>query len=136
MNRATLIVTAIVFAGALRSSALAQQPSPTPGFAAPGTAAPEAPGIHPSREERRARLHAAFEEVKKNPTLVNDAEFLKQHPQFARWLDRHPEARKELRENPNKFLDNLRARREEMRKRHLERGAGGASNPPAETPKQ
>lgn len=134
MNRTTLIVTAIAFAGTLASSALAQQSSPAPAGAAPSATAPQAPGMH--REGRRARMHAAFEEVKKNPTLVNDAEFLKQHPQFARWLERHPEARKELSENPNKFFENLRARREEMRKRHLEHGAGGASSATAETPKQ
>ena len=44
------------------------------------------------------------EQLRKNPALVNDGQFLKSHPQVQAYLQDHPQVREELKENPNAFM--------------------------------
>ncbi len=43
-------------------------------------------------------------EIKNNPRLVDDPQFLTKHPELKEWLDHHPNTRRELREHPNAFM--------------------------------
>src|SRR5262249_1536491 len=45
------------------------------------------------------------EPLRKNPSLVEDKEFVKSHPALLTYLEDHPEVREELRRNPNAFLE-------------------------------
>ena len=44
------------------------------------------------------------EQVRKNPSLVNNDEFVKNHPALQTYLKEHPGVRKEAKENPNAFM--------------------------------
>jgi len=54
-------------------------------------------------------------DLRQNPALVNDPNYLAQHPELAEFLQRHPGVREELRENPRAFL---------RRERQFERRGG------------
>ncbi len=56
------------------------------------------------------------EQLHKNPSLVDDREFVKSHPALAEYLENHPEVREEIRENPNAFM-----RQEQRFDRHEDR---------------
>jgi hypothetical protein len=57
------------------------------------------------------------EQLRKNPSLVNNQDFIKNHPALQDYLKMHPEAREELKENPNAFMRQEQRfdRREEFR---------------------
>ena len=59
------------------------------------------------------------EQIRKNPSLVNDKEFEKNHPALQTYLQDNPNAREELKEDPNNFM-----RREDR----YEYGAAAAFN--------
>ena len=44
------------------------------------------------------------EQFHKNPSLVNDREYLQKHPELQAYLSEHTGVREELRENPNAFM--------------------------------
>ena len=44
------------------------------------------------------------EQLRKNPSLVNDREYLQKHPELQTYFSQHTEVREELRENPNAFM--------------------------------
>lgn len=44
------------------------------------------------------------EQLRKDPSLVNDRKFVKSHEDLAQYLDSHPEVKQEYRENPNQFM--------------------------------
>jgi len=44
------------------------------------------------------------EQLKKDPSLVNNKEFVQNHPQFQQFLAEHPELRQDFRDNPNAFM--------------------------------
>src|SRR5207245_2439839 len=43
-------------------------------------------------------------DLKQNPALVNDPEFVKKHKDLRSFLKNHPEVREEVRENPSRFM--------------------------------
>ncbi|HEV2715522.1 MAG TPA: hemophore-related protein [Terriglobales bacterium] len=43
-------------------------------------------------------------ELARNPSLVNDRNFVDKHPNLARYLQNHPGVREEIRENPQGFM--------------------------------
>ena len=43
-------------------------------------------------------------ELIKNPSLIDDQNFVNKHPNLARFLQNHPDVRKEIRENPQGFM--------------------------------
>jgi len=44
------------------------------------------------------------DQVRKNPSLVDNQQFLKDHPALQAYVQQHPAVREELRENPNAFM--------------------------------
>jgi hypothetical protein len=55
--------------------------------------------------------HEIAEQVRKNPSLVNNDEFVKNHSALQTYLKDHPGVREEVKENPNAFM-NQEARNE------------------------
>jgi small nuclear ribonucleoprotein (snRNP)-like protein len=57
------------------------------------------------------------EQLRKNPSLVNDSTFAQQHQALQTYLQQHPAVREELKENPNAFMrqENRYDRREDAR---------------------
>jgi dsDNA-binding SOS-regulon protein len=45
------------------------------------------------------------EQLRKNPSLVNNQEFVKNYPALQTYLQDHPAVREEIRENPNAFME-------------------------------
>jgi YHS domain-containing protein len=56
------------------------------------------------------------EQLRKNPSLVNNREFVENHPALQEYLQKHPEVREEFKENPNAFM-----RQENRYDRHEDR---------------
>jgi hypothetical protein len=44
------------------------------------------------------------EQLRKDPSLVNDKTFVKNHPALQTYLQEHPGVREEIKENPNSFM--------------------------------
>ncbi|MGA9208930.1 MAG: hypothetical protein WB347_14085, partial [Terriglobales bacterium] len=44
------------------------------------------------------------EQLRKNPSLVDDRKFVDSHPALQQYLAQHPEVREEIRENPQAFM--------------------------------
>jgi hypothetical protein len=44
------------------------------------------------------------EQLRKDPTLLNNQEYVEDHPALQEYLQQHPEIREEVRENPNAFM--------------------------------
>jgi hypothetical protein len=44
------------------------------------------------------------EQLRKDPSLVNDLEFLKNHPALQTYLQQHPQVREEIKESPETFM--------------------------------
>ncbi len=71
------------------------------------------------------------EQLRKNPSLVNNREFVENHPALQEYLQSHPEVREEFKENPNAFMrqENRYDRQEDGRDRDRDRdnriGMGG-----------
>jgi phage-related protein len=55
------------------------------------------------------------EQLRKDPSLVNNKEFVENHPALQQFLAKHPEVREEYKENPNAFMrqENRYDRRED-----------------------
>lgn len=123
MKLITGTATAFVLACALASPAFAQPPSAT-GQAAPPAASGPQPGAEMHQRMQKGR--AVMEQVRKNPALAKDPEFLKENPRFGKWLERHPEAKEKLATNPDQFFKDRDARREAMKKRRLEQSKPAA----------
>jgi hypothetical protein len=47
----------------------------------------------------------AAEQLRKKPSLADDRQFLKNHPDVQTYLQDHPQVREELKENPNAFME-------------------------------
>ena len=44
------------------------------------------------------------EQLRKDPSLVKNDQFVKNHPALQTYLQQHPEVREEVKENPNAFM--------------------------------
>lgn len=55
------------------------------------------------------------QQLNKNPNLVNNPSFVKNHPEFREFLQNHPGVREEMKENPKAFM---------ARERHYEKTEG------------
>jgi phage-related protein len=64
------------------------------------------------------------EQLRKNPSLVNNKEFVEDHPALQQFLAEHPGVREEIRENPNAFMHQEQRfdRQEDRRDRDVTRG--------------
>jgi hypothetical protein len=45
------------------------------------------------------------DELKGNPSLVNDPEWVSKHPGFQKFIQNHPAVREELKQNPGKIIN-------------------------------
>ncbi len=63
------------------------------------------------------------EQLRKDPSLVNNQEFAKNHPALQTYLQDHPAVREEIRENPDAFMqaENRYDRQEDNRNRDTDR---------------
>src|SRR5262249_61436480 len=63
------------------------------------------------------------EQLRKNPSLVDNQQFLKDHPALQAYVQQHPAVREELRENPNAFMsaENRYERYEDANRRDMDR---------------
>ena len=81
------------------------------------TASAQSQGITPpqDRDDVTRRQLASFdsfldthpeaaEQLRRNPSLVDDREFVENHPALREYLHQHPEIREEIRQNPNGFM--------------------------------
>jgi phage-related protein len=66
--------------------------------------------------------HEIAEQLRKDPSLVNNRKFVEEHPTLQAYLQEHPGIREEIKENPNGFMrqenrfDRQEARREDGRR--------------------
>ena len=44
------------------------------------------------------------EQLRKDPSLVNNQGFVEKHPELQQYLQQHPEIREEISQNPNRFM--------------------------------
>ena len=63
------------------------------------------------------------EQVRKNPSLLDNREFVQTHPELQTYLQQHPGIREEIKENPNAFMrqEDRFDRREDARNRDVNR---------------
>ena len=61
-------------------------------------------------ERQRAKTKEVEEELEKNPKLVDDPNYLEQHPRLARYLKHHPEARQKIEQDPKAFFADMEIR--------------------------
>jgi len=63
------------------------------------------------------------EQLRRDPSLVNNEEYVKNHPELQSYLQEHPAIREEIKENPNSFMkaENRFDRREDNRDRDANR---------------
>jgi len=65
------------------------------------------------------------EQLRRDPSLVNDQKFVKNHPELQEFLAEHPGVREEYKENPNAFMhreERFDRREDQMRDRDVTRG--------------
>lgn len=62
------------------------------------------------------------QQLQKNPSLVNDKQFVANHPAFQQFLSQHPELAQDYKDNPNAFM------RQEDRYEHHEETASGRNS--------
>lgn len=96
-------------------AALTASLSLTTGLAAQNAPSPTQPAAAQSDNDTTRAELARFddfldshpetaEQLRKNPSLVNNEEFVEKHPQLQEYLQQHPGVREELSENPNRFM--------------------------------
>ena len=84
-------------------------------LAMPGVMAVNAsPGQKPNPDITRRELtnfdrfldsHPAIDhELRKNPALINNSEYIAKHPEFKEFLENHPGVREEIKETPRYFV--------------------------------
>src|SRR6201981_3784524 len=62
------------------------------------------------------------EQIRQNPSLVNNDQFVKNHPALQTFMQQHPSVREELKENPKAFMhEEARYDRREDQRMHEER---------------
>lgn len=66
------------------------------------------------------------EQLRKDPSLVNNRKFVENHPALQQFLQSHPEVREDMRDNPNAFMrqENRYDRAEDSRSRDSATGFG------------
>lgn len=63
------------------------------------------------RRRRERKMREVEQELEKNPNLVDDPNYLAQHPKLAEYLKRHPEAKSKIKSDPKGFFQHLRNER-------------------------
>jgi hypothetical protein len=61
-------------------------------------------------EREQVKTREVEEELEKNPKLVNDPNYMAQHPRLAQYLSRHPESKQKIEQNPKAFFAEMEKR--------------------------
>jgi hypothetical protein len=64
--------------------------------------------IERERARDKAMTKEVEEELEKNPKLVDDPDYLAQHPKLAHYLKRNPEAKQKIKQDPKAFFADMR----------------------------
>jgi len=59
------------------------------------------------RERERAKAKEVEQELEKNPKLIDDPNYLAQHPKLARYIKNNPEAKQKIEQDPKAFFANI-----------------------------
>ena len=59
------------------------------------------------REREQDKMKAVASDLEKNPKLVDDPNYLAQHPRLANYLERHPESKQKIKQDPKGFFQHL-----------------------------
>ena len=62
------------------------------------------------REREQTRVKEVASDLEKNPKLVDDPNYLEQHPRLAHYLKNHPEAKQKIKNDPKGFFQHLEGR--------------------------
>jgi hypothetical protein len=80
-------------------------PSPSPAQPVPTSAAPTSDRTAAGQFDRLLDQHPQVaQELRKNPSLINDPKFLAEHPQMAQYLDKHPQLKQDFAKNPERTM--------------------------------
>ena len=71
--------------------------------------AQEGPFQRRMRERQEVKEKEVEHDLEKNPKLVDDPDYLAQHPRLESYLKRHPEAKSKIKKNPKAFFEHLEA---------------------------
>jgi hypothetical protein len=111
MKRPMILLSAALLAGAMAAPALAQENPNTPY------------GRHHQYAERFDSYLDAHPDVSqalhKNPRLIDNPQFVANHPDFHEYLEKHPRVREALRRHPDRFM--RRERRYDISENHWKR---------------
>jgi hypothetical protein len=55
-----------------------------------------------------AKIDKIAGEIEKDPKLIDDPNYLAQHPKLADYIQKHPEAKQKIKANPKTFFQNLK----------------------------
>jgi hypothetical protein len=55
-----------------------------------------------------AKIDKIAGELEKDPKLIEDPNYLAQHPKLADYIKKHPEAKQKIKEDPKSFFQNLK----------------------------
>jgi hypothetical protein len=69
--------------------------------------AQEGPFRERMRERREAKIKDVERDLEKNPKLVDDPNYLEQHPRLESYLKKHPAAKSQIKKNPKAFFEHL-----------------------------
>jgi hypothetical protein len=58
-------------------------------------------------KREQAKTKEVEQELEKNPKLVDDPNYLAQHPRLAQYIRNHPEAKQEIERDPKAFFANM-----------------------------
>lgn len=93
-------------AGAANAQTQATEPTP-----APTTTAAPAPNDHDINRRELNNFDGYLDkhpgvhkQLSQNPSLINDPQYLSQHPHLQNFLNNHPGVKEESTENPNRFM--------------------------------
>jgi hypothetical protein len=96
MKRPVLLLSAALFAGAIAAPAFAQENAPTQY------------GQHHRYAERLDNYFDAHPDVsqalRKNPRLIDNPQFVGNHPGLRDYFQKHPRVREALRRHPDRFM--------------------------------
>ena len=62
------------------------------------------------RERERAKSKEVEEQLEHNPKLVDDPNYLAQHPRLEQYLKRHPESKQKIEQDPKAFFADMEKR--------------------------
>ncbi len=60
------------------------------------------------RKLQEAKIDEVVADVKKNPKVLDDPKYLAAHPRLAKYLEKHPDAKDKIKQDPAAFFQHLK----------------------------